>query len=150
MIHAIHILAVSLAILAAESPRDRADSADRAVLRRVAQMPRKQQQAWLWELKSRLEQANPLREARRGRPPKRPRRRNHAAENHRLSDWLQLIRELDDREKDAVGALVSSIAAASTRRFPTWDRPSTSEKRRGVAYGGSGRRRAVPATGRIG
>ncbi len=119
MIHTVHILAVALALVAAESSYDKADSADRAALRRVAQMPREQQQAWLRELKSRLEQANQL----SLNPAEAARQNARIAAVMRqktitYQTVLQLIRELDDREKDAIGALVQQYRSGVYRAFP--------------------------------
>ena len=133
MIHAFHILAVALALAAAESPHEKADSADRATLRRVAQMPREQQQAWLRELKARLEQANQV--ALAPAEAVRQNARIAAVMQKKTITYpavLQLIRELDDREKDAIGALVQQYRSRVYQAFP--DKGTAFDDRKAAWY----------------
>ena len=144
----LHLLVMSLVLLAAPAARgDEAAAAARATLRRVAAMTPQQQQAWLRELKSRLDWANRLALS----PADAVRQEARvAAMLHQktvsMQALLELVRESNTRERDAVAEWWPSIAASHIRRLAAKARSSRGAKRHGIGCGARGPLPAVPAT----
>jgi hypothetical protein len=110
---------MSVTLLAAPAGRqDHAADAARATLRQVAAMTPEQQQAWLRELESRLDWANRVA---LGPEDAAREQARVAAMLHRktvsLQTLLELVRELDGREKDAIARLVAAYRGQVYRTF---------------------------------
>ncbi len=120
------LMSMTLAALptATAPPAVSPDAAARATLRQVAQMTPAQQQAWLRELKSRLDWADRL----TLKPKEAARQQTRIAallqqKTVSLQTVLQLLRELDGREKDAIARLVAQYRSQVYETFHDQGQP---------------------------